>query len=260
MRVDREGEKEERLAARGDRILDALATLITRWGYGKTTVDDVAREAGVAKGTVYLHWSTKDAMLHALLEREERQWNAVIIEHAAADPRGATISGIYRHALALSLKNPLLRALSTQDRDALGEWTRSPRSRARARRRMEGMHALIRAWRAAGWMRTDLSVEAQAYLLAALSYGILTIDAYLPTEFVPSSEEVLDAFAGMVRSAFEPDGAQAEEGRTKTAEMMIGLLRSLTAGQPPPGDESDSAPPTSRAPDPGDTPDKEKKR
>src|SRR5215469_10283501 len=51
--------KEKRLADRGDRILDALATLIARWGYGKTTVDDIAREAGVAKGTVYLHWPSK---------------------------------------------------------------------------------------------------------------------------------------------------------------------------------------------------------
>src|SRR2546425_13148539 len=65
----REHEKEKRLAERGDRILDALARLITRWGYGKTTVDDVAREAGGAKGTVSLRLPTKGAMRHALIER-----------------------------------------------------------------------------------------------------------------------------------------------------------------------------------------------
>src|SRR5205085_9879192 len=76
----REHEKERRLAERGDRILDALARLITRWGYSKTTVDDIAREAGVAKGTVYLHWPTKGAMLQALIERVEQQSSAVLIE------------------------------------------------------------------------------------------------------------------------------------------------------------------------------------
>ncbi len=218
----------------------------------------------MAKGTVYLHWATKGAMLHALLEREEQQWTAIILEHAAADPRGATISGIYRHALALSMENPLSRALFTQDRDALGEWTRSPQSRARSRRRMEGMHALIRAWRAAGWMRTDLSVEAQAYLLAALSYGLLTLDSYLPAEFVPPPEEVLDAFASMVRHGLETDIAQGEGSRAKargqaaTAELMLSLLRSLAAGQTPPRRES--GPATHDAPDPGGTLDKEKKR
>ncbi len=102
----RTSQKEKRLAERGDRILDALATLITRWGYGKTTVDDIAREAGVAKGTVYLHWPTKGAMLHALIEREERQWNEVVLERMAADPRNGTISSTYRHALALARESP----------------------------------------------------------------------------------------------------------------------------------------------------------
>ncbi|GAC1395003.1 MAG: hypothetical protein NVSMB65_13760 [Chloroflexota bacterium] len=40
---------------REERILDAAATLLVRWGYRKTTLDDVAREAGVGKGTIYLH-------------------------------------------------------------------------------------------------------------------------------------------------------------------------------------------------------------
>lgn len=232
--------KEQRLAARGDRILDALATLIIRWGYGKTTVEDVARTAGVAKGTVYLHWPSKGAMLHALLEREERVWNEILLERMAADPRGGTISGIYRHALALSMEQPLLRALLTQDRDALGEWTRSPQSRARSRRRMDGMHALIETLRAAGLMRSDLSVQAQAYLLAALTYGMLTIESYLPAEFVPPRQEVLDAFAVVTRHGFEPaaaDDAAAQartrEGATMT-EVVSALLRALAANQAAP--------------------------
>src|SRR5690242_578490 len=179
----RQHAKEQRLVERGNRILDALAALITRWGYGKTTVDDIAREAGVAKGTVYLHWPTKEAMLQALIEREERQWNAVIFERMRADPRGATISSLYRHGLTLSMQNPLLHALFTQDRDALGEWTRSPEFNARARGRMDVLYALIRQMRAIGLMRDDSPVQVQAYLIGALLYGILTLDEYLPAEF-----------------------------------------------------------------------------
>jgi AcrR family transcriptional regulator len=224
----RTSKKERRLAERGDRILDALATLITRWGYGKTTVDDVAREAGVAKGTVYLHWPAKGAMLQALIEREEREWNAVIVERMAADPRNGTISSTYRHALALSLESPLLRALFTQDHDALGEWTRSPQVRARTRRRTEALHALIRAMRAAGLMRTDLSVEVQAHMIAALSYGLLTIDEYLPADLVPAHEDVADAFAVMLRRGLEPELAEGEEealarGQAIIADVMAGL-------------------------------------
>lgn len=222
--------REQRLAARGNRILDALATLITRWGYGKTTVDDIAREAGVAKGTVYLHWPSKGAMLHALLEREERQWQGVALDHITADP---SLSGLYRQALVMYWDNPLLRALLTQDRDALGEWTRSPESHARARRRMEATHALIRAWREAGWVRADLSVTAQAYLLAALSYGILMIDAFMPAEFVPPPAEVLDAFASFVQHGLEQKSAgedrEPAEGRAAMTARLIGVFRTLAA-------------------------------
>jgi AcrR family transcriptional regulator len=225
----RNSEKERRLAERGDRILDALAALITRWGYGKTTVDDIAREAGVAKGTVYLHWPTKGAMLQALIEREEREWNAVVAERMMADPRNGSISSTYRHALALSMESPLLRALFTGDHDALGEWTRSPQVRARSHRRMEALHALIRAMRAAGLMRTDLSVEVQAYMITALSYGILTVDEFLPADLVPSREDVADAFAVMLRRGLEPELADDEEaaalarGQAIIADVMAGL-------------------------------------
>lgn len=228
---DRAAEKERRLADRGDRILDALAALIARWGYGKTTVDDIAREAGVAKGTVYVHWPTKGAMLQALIEREEGEWGAVIFERMAADPRGGTVSSLYRHSLILSVQSPLLRALLTQDHDALGEWIRSPQIRARTHRRMEAMHTLIREMRAAGLMRADLSVEVQAYLIAALSYGILTLDDYMPADLMPPFEDIAAAFALVVRRGLEPELAGEEEavalarGRAVIADVMASLAR-----------------------------------
>lgn len=225
----RDRAKERRLAERGDRILDALATLIARWGYGKTTVDDVAREAGVAKGTVYLHWPTKGAMLHALIEREEQQWNAIIAERMASDPRGGTLSSLYGHAMALCLENPLLRALFIQDHDALGEWTRSPQSRERADQRMERLYTLLEALRTAGTLRTDPAVGVQAYLLIALSYGILTVDEFLPAKYVPPIEDVVNAYAEVVHRAFEPDlpdGAEAPalaRGQEAIASMISSL-------------------------------------
>lgn len=45
---------------RADRILDAAASLLIRYRYRKVTDEDVARQAGIGKGTVYLHWRTKE--------------------------------------------------------------------------------------------------------------------------------------------------------------------------------------------------------
>ena len=55
---------------RADRILDAASKLIVHYGYDKTTVSDIAREAGVSKGAIYLHWASKDDLFEALIFRE----------------------------------------------------------------------------------------------------------------------------------------------------------------------------------------------
>jgi len=36
-----------------ERVLDATVECVARWGLGKTTLDDIAREAGVSRATVY---------------------------------------------------------------------------------------------------------------------------------------------------------------------------------------------------------------
>ncbi|HRC77763.1 MAG TPA: helix-turn-helix domain-containing protein, partial [Kouleothrix sp.] len=74
---------------RAQRILDAAAALILRWGYNKTTIDDIARQAGVAKGTIYLHWNTREELFGALMLREKAALAADLRARTAADPAGA---------------------------------------------------------------------------------------------------------------------------------------------------------------------------
>ncbi|MBL4813393.1 MAG: TetR/AcrR family transcriptional regulator [Rhodobacteraceae bacterium] len=50
-------------------VLDAALTLFTKQGYAKTTVDQIAREAGLSKGTVYLYFASKEALLEGLVTR-----------------------------------------------------------------------------------------------------------------------------------------------------------------------------------------------
>src|ERR1700688_1474791 len=52
---------------RETRLLDAAARLFTRFGFDKTSIDEIARDAGVSKGAVYLHWPSKDALFEATL-------------------------------------------------------------------------------------------------------------------------------------------------------------------------------------------------
>jgi len=49
-------------------ILDAARNQFAQLGVGDTTVDHIARAAGVAKGTVYLYYRSKDEILRQLLD------------------------------------------------------------------------------------------------------------------------------------------------------------------------------------------------
>jgi len=50
-------------------ILDATDRLLGRLGYQKTTIDDLAREAGIARRTVYLHFPSKEEIFLASIDR-----------------------------------------------------------------------------------------------------------------------------------------------------------------------------------------------
>lgn len=63
---------------RRDLILDAAAGCFNRFGYRRTVVDDIAREVGIAKGSIYLHFKTKEELFLALVEREQAQVHAWI--------------------------------------------------------------------------------------------------------------------------------------------------------------------------------------
>jgi AcrR family transcriptional regulator len=60
-------------------ILDAADHLLARYGYRKMTVDDIAQEAGIGKGTIYLHFASKEEVtlshIDRIIERlKERLW------------------------------------------------------------------------------------------------------------------------------------------------------------------------------------------
>jgi AcrR family transcriptional regulator len=59
------GDAESRRAV----ILDAALQVFGQYGYRRTSMDDVAREAGIAKGTIYLSFASKEEVFQALSER-----------------------------------------------------------------------------------------------------------------------------------------------------------------------------------------------
>ena len=54
-------------AQRREEILDAAHTLFTTKGFQPTTMEDILRIVGIAKGTLYYHFPSKEQILRALV-------------------------------------------------------------------------------------------------------------------------------------------------------------------------------------------------
>ena len=52
-----------------DIILDAADRLLARYGYKKMTIDDLAQEVGIGKGTIYLHFRSKQEIVLSHVDR-----------------------------------------------------------------------------------------------------------------------------------------------------------------------------------------------
>jgi Transcriptional regulator len=72
-------------------ILDATDRLLSRYGYKKMTIDELAREVGIGKGSIYLHFASKEeiALTHVdrIIDRLKKRLSLIAKENIACDER-----------------------------------------------------------------------------------------------------------------------------------------------------------------------------
>jgi TetR/AcrR family fatty acid metabolism transcriptional regulator len=79
----------ERRETKRERILDAAVVEIAGQGYHRTTVSAVARRAGVADGTIYLYFKSKEDILVSIFERAMQRFSEEaerIVQEGAGGP------------------------------------------------------------------------------------------------------------------------------------------------------------------------------
>lgn len=99
------------------RVVDAALRCIARWGVTKTTLDDVAREAGWSRATVYrLFPGGKDAVLETVAEVELERFFSALDERlsAASDLEDLLVGGM-SEAGARITGHPALQFLVTHE-------------------------------------------------------------------------------------------------------------------------------------------------
>lgn len=69
-----------------DAILDATDRLLAQKGYKKMTIDDLAAEVGIGKGSVYLHFKSKEEIALSHIDRIIERLKRILTE--TAESRG----------------------------------------------------------------------------------------------------------------------------------------------------------------------------
>jgi AcrR family transcriptional regulator len=207
--------------AREQRILDAAATLFTHYGYDKTTVSDIAQEAGVSKGAIYLHFESKDDLFEALLMREIEKYTENWLELIEADPRGGTMAGVYKNTLYALNQSPFMSAIFKQDRHIMGNYVRKPGNLFQDRKNQSMRHEFLKMMQDAGAVRQDIDPKVTAHIMNMLAYGLVGMDEVMHADDIPPTDDIIEAIADMMDKALTPpDGGNSEAGKAIIRQIL----------------------------------------
>jgi AcrR family transcriptional regulator len=180
------------IEARKGQILDAAWTCFARDGYHRTTMQDIATEAGISAGAIYRYFDGKEAVLAGINQRSQEMGRALVAEAASAteDPIG-TIAVIGR-AMLRSFYDPEFETIARINIEIWPEALRHDELR-------RGMADEMRFWRTAvanllsearaeGDIRADVDPEATAQMLICAWEGLrhwrIIDDGFAPESLV----------------------------------------------------------------------------
>lgn len=217
------------------RIMEAAAKLIAHYGYDKTTVSDIAKEAGISKGAVYLHYKSKEELFEALVIYEGLRMLDVVIQRIEADPDAGSIFSLYQHSMVAMFASPLILGLMRQDAKVVGDMARRLKDKPIMAQGNFIRHELVTQLQAVNVIRPDLDAKTITHLLAIIRYGFLMISEVVPPEDSPPLDDVSRAIGQLLDRGLAPEsGANTAAGKAvleNILHMMKDMLRQHQEGK-----------------------------
>lgn len=204
MRVIKDAEE------RRNEILDVAERLFCTKGFDRTSTNDILNEIGIARGTLYYHFKSKEDILDGMIERVTNQ----IVSKAAVialDDSVSVLERLTRTILSLNVDNEL--------GDMIMEQVHKPQNallHQKLEERLLGrvnilITKIVEEGIKQGIMHTDYPAEAVDMIM---TYSYITFDStkqYIEEEeqrkikgFVYHTERVLGMEAGALMDAMKP--------------------------------------------------------
>jgi AcrR family transcriptional regulator len=217
---------------RVERVLDSAAELLVRWGYQRVTIDEIARHAGIGKGTVYLHFRTKEALFLTVLLRTHRRVPERMVRSMEADPPSVLPATLMRKSYLELSADPVLRSLYLGDAEVLGRLAHEAATTLGelTERRSEAFREHLRLLQEAGCLRGDLPVDALQYTATAIVMGFYTVDGMQLPGRKPEVTEKAALLEQAVAAAVQvpdPPVAQLERLAPTIAQLYRPLIEHI---------------------------------
>ena len=212
---------------RADRILDSARDLLLRWGYRKVTIDELAAHAGVGKGTIYLHWRSREDVFHAVSSREAAAMTDAIVDALQTDPAEVALHRYLRRLFVEAMDRPVLRALYTRDADTLDKFLVAANHQRLEESKLGVNRDYLGVLAAEGMLRPDLRPSDLDYTLPTIVFGFFAAEPYLSPAIELSLQQKADQLAETIRRAFEPADTPANDTLKRAAAKAIPIFERL---------------------------------
>jgi AcrR family transcriptional regulator len=161
------------------RVLDAAYEQFSRMGVQRSTMEDVARRAGVSRITVYRRFATKDALVEHVVRREFRRYfDRFLIDIQQAETAADRVVLGFVSSLRAIRRNPLIGGLIATEPDLVVPSMISDGGRTLATVR-QFVAGQLRHEPRAGHVADDLDIDHVAELMVRISASFLAIPSHL---------------------------------------------------------------------------------
>jgi TetR/AcrR family acrAB operon transcriptional repressor len=187
------------------RILKAAEAAFIRYGFDKTTLNDIAQDAKIARSTLYSRWKKKETLFVTLLVNELERFTEGWLALVEADPQGGTFAGIFKNALIVMFESPFITALYKNDRQVMGSFVHKMSGGDFYIQRLLTNQMFLQQLQQVGIVRADLDVASFAYITNCLHYGLLRMSDMIPQEHAPPVDAIMASLVEAIERMVAPE-------------------------------------------------------
>lgn len=177
--------------------------LFSKYGLKKTSIEEITKSVGIAQGSFYLFYSSKEELYFDLLEREEEDIQRKLASNFGNDrPTRQTWSKFLKEAIRLIDENPFIRQIYLENQYEL-LMRKLPMERLEKHFQKDlAQLPMIRQWQQKGWI-----IHEKPEVIISLLRGLILLTLH-KKEMGEYYEETMDLFIRFIVQGLIPGEEQ----------------------------------------------------